>query len=118
MKMEHCKTSRLNLYRQWKEQRITKDEYIRKRDEYEEQEERYQVRMQKVDERLGQLASEQEEKKPDCDLQVYSGIQTLTKEMADELIERIDVYDGDRAEITWKFENSIQVLSEDNDLRQ
>jgi hypothetical protein len=38
--------------------------------------------------------------------------------MADELIERIDVYDGDRAEITWKFENSIQVLSEDNDLRQ
>ena len=118
MKMEHCKTSRLNLYRQWKEQRITKDEYIRKRDEYEEQEERYQVRMQKVDERLRQLIAEQEEKKPDCDLQVYSGIQTLTKEMADELMERIDVYDGDRAEITWKFENSIRVLSEDNDLRQ
>ena len=64
------------------------------------------------------MIAEQEEKQPDCDLQVYSGIQTLTKEMADELIERIDVYDGDRAEITWKFENPIQVLSEDNDLRQ
>ena len=74
--------------------------------------------MQKVDERLGQLASEQEEKKLDCDLQAYSGIQSLTKEMADELIERIDVYGGDRVEITWKFENPIQVLSEDNDLRQ
>ncbi len=118
MKMEHCKTSRLNLYRQWKEQQITKDEYIGKRDGYTEQEERHQVRMQKVDERLGQLASEQEEKKLDCDLQAYSGIQSLTKEMADELIERIDVYGGDRVEITWKFENPIQVLSEDNDLRQ
>lgn len=111
MKMEHCKTSRLNLYRQWKEQQITKDEYIGKRDGYTEQEERHQVRMQKVDERLGQLASEQEEKKLDCDLQAYSGIQSLTKEMADELIERIDVYGGDRVEITWKFENPIQVLS-------
>ena len=118
MKMEHCKTSRLNLYRQWKEQQITKDEYIGKRDGYTEQEERHQVRRQKLDERLGQLMAEQEAKKPDCDLQVYSGIQSLTKEMADELIERIDVYDGDRVEITWKFENPIQVLSEDNDLRQ
>lgn len=118
MKMEHCKTSRLNLYWQWKEQRITKDEYIGKRDGYTEQEERHQVRMQKLDERLGQLMAEQEAKKPDCDLQAYSGIQSLTKEMADELIERIDVYDGDRVEITWKFENPIQVLSEDNDLRK
>lgn len=62
--------------------------------------------------------AEQEAKKSDCDLQAYSGIQSLIKEMADELIERIDVYDGDRVEITWKFENPIQVLSEDNDLRQ
>lgn len=118
MKMEHCKTSRLNLYLQWKEQQITKDEYVRKRDEYAEQEKRYQVKMQKVYERLGQLASEQKEKKLDRNLQVYSGFQTLTKEMADELIERIDVYGGDRVEVSWKFENPIQVLSEDNDLRQ
>lgn len=102
MRMENCKISRLNLYRQWKEQQITKDEYIRKRDEYTEQEERYQERMQVLDERLGQLIAEQEEK-PACGLKVYSGIQSLTKELADELIERIDVYGGDRVEVSWKF---------------
>ena len=104
MKIEHCKTSRLNLYRQWKEQMFTKDEYIRKRDEYTKQEERHQVRVQELDERLEQLIAEQEEK-PTCDLQVYGGIQSLTKELADELIERIDVYDWDRVEVTWKFES-------------
>lgn len=114
MKMEHCKTSRLNLYRQWKEQQITKEEYIRKKGKYTEQEERHQAGMRKLDKRLGQLIAEQEEK-PVCDLQIYSGIPSLTKEMADELIERIDVYDGDRVEVTWKFENPIKVLSEDHD---
>ena len=75
--------------------------------------------MQKLDERLGQLMAEQEEKKPDCDLQVYSGIQLLTKEMADELIERIDVYDGDRVEVTWKFQDEYGVymyLSNENEI--
>lgn len=109
MKMEHCKTSRLNLYRQWKEQQITKDEYIWKRDEYTGQSERHQVRMQKLDERLGQLMAEQEEKH-DCDLQVYSGIQSLTKELANELIERVDVYDGDRMEVNWKFQDEYGTL--------
>lgn len=104
MKMEHCKTSCLHLYRQWKEQQITKDDYIRKKDEYTEQEERYTARMKKLNERLGQLIAEQE-KKPDCDLQIYSGVQSLTKELADELIERIDVYDGDKVEVTWKFQD-------------
>lgn len=117
MKIEHCKTSRLNLYRQWKEQQITKNEYIRKRDEYAEQEEKYRERMRGLDEHLAQLMTEREEKAV-CDLQVYGGIQALTKELADELIERIDVYGGDRVEMTWKFENPIKVLSEDNDLSQ
>lgn len=109
MKMEHCKTSRLNLYRQWKEQLITKDDYIRKRDEYTEQEERHQARMRKLDEQLEKLMAEQE-KKPAYDLQIYSGIQSLTKELADELIERIDVYDVDRVEVTWKFRDECEVF--------
>lgn len=115
MKMEHCQTSRLNLYRQWKEQQITKDEYIRKRDEYTEQEKRHQVRMLNLNERLEQLALEQEKRAVD-NLQVYSGNQLLTKEMADELIEKIDVYGRDRIEVTWKFESPIKVLGEDHDL--
>ncbi len=104
MKMEHCKTSRLNLYRQWKEQQIKKDEYIKKRDEYTEQEEGHQVRMQKLDKQLEQLTSGQDERLV-YNLYDYSGIQSLTKELVDELVERIDVYDGHRVKVSWKFKN-------------
>ena len=107
MKIEHCKTSRLNLYRQWKEQQITKDEYIRKRDEYSKQEEDHKARVQQLDERLDRLIEEQE-KKPACDLQGYSGVQSLTKELADKLIETIDVYDENRVEVTWKFRDEYE----------
>lgn len=61
---EHCKTNRLDLYYQWKEGRIVKEEYSIRKDE-------------------------------------------LTKELVDELIERIDVYGDDRVEIKWKF--NVQV---------
>lgn len=103
MKREHCRTSRLNLYRQWKEQQITKEEYIKKRDEYMKQEEDHKTRIQSLDEQIDRLIEEQE-KKPVYDLQEYSGVQYLTEELVDRLIERIDVYDEDRVEVSWKFQ--------------
>lgn len=39
-----------------------------------------------------------------CDLRTYSSIQSLTKELVDERIERIDMYGGDRVQVSWKFE--------------
>lgn len=42
---------------------------------------------------------EEQEKKPACDLQEYRDVQSLTKELVDKLIERIDVYDEDRVEV-------------------
>lgn len=74
--------------------------------------------MLKLDERLGKLITEQE-KKPECHLQIYSGIQSLTKESVDELIERIDVYDGDRVEVNWKFQDEYgarMYLSNENEI--
>ncbi len=71
----------------------------KKRDEYTKQEEDHKTRVQSLDEQLGRLTQEQE-KKSVCDLQGYSGVQSLTKELADKLIERIDVYDQDRVEVT------------------
>ena len=105
MKRDHCRSSRLVLYRQWKEEQITKEDYIVKRDEYTKQEADCQVKLQNLNECMERLSAAQSENITDNHLQTYHGIQSLTKELADELIEKIDVNDVDRIEITWKFKD-------------
>ena len=56
-----------------------------------------------LDERIKELLIRMDENVEKVDLQQYYGVKELTKELADNLIERIDVYDGDRIEIRWKF---------------
>lgn len=108
MKSGNCKANRLNLYRQWKEYTISKEEYLLKRCEYEEQEKDSCERLEKVNSRITELQSEQngegEQRSGFC----FSE-QTLTRELTDALIERIDVYAPDKIEIHWKvrgFEKS------------
>lgn len=103
MKVEHCKSNRLTLYRQWKEQQITKEEYLSKRDTLTKQESECQVRLQSLKGRIELLSVGQAKGISDNSLQKYSVVEILTKELADNLIERIDVYDNNRVEITWKF---------------
>lgn len=103
MKAEHCKNNRLMMYRQWKEQRITKEEYISKRDTFSKQEAEYQTRIQSLNERMEQLTCGYTGDVLESGFQKYDEAETLTKELVDALIKRIDVYDEDRVEITWKF---------------
>lgn len=103
MKAEHCRSSRLMLYRQWKEQQIMKEEYISKRDAFSKQEAECQAKIQNLNERMERLSGGQTERASAYCFQEYGTVETLTKELVDNLIERIDVYDRDRVEITWKF---------------
>ena len=41
-------------------------------------------------------------------LTMLAGVQNLTKELADELIERIEVYDDGRVEIKWKIKDIME----------
>ena len=41
-------------------------------------------------------------------LAMFVGVQNLTKELADELIERIEVYDSGRVEIKWKIKDVME----------
>lgn len=82
-----------------------KGEYIGKREEYRKQEADCQMKLQGVNEHIERLAAGQSNDMLDNHLQSYGGIESLTKELADELIERIDVYEADRIEITWKFKD-------------
>lgn len=104
MNMEHCKSSRLMLYRQWKENKITKDNYIFKRDEYTRQEASYQSSLVDVNNMIKQVEFGEAPEAPN-NMPSLNNVQTLTKALADEFIKRIDVYGIDRVQITWKFQD-------------
>lgn len=102
MKLEHSKSCRMILYRQWKDAQITKEEYFLKRDEHTKQQMELQNELDHLIEEINYMATAQ----TNNDLKEiihYDTVHTLTKELVDKLIERIDVYDTDRIEITWKF---------------
>lgn len=105
MKLGNCKANRLNLYWQWKEEVISKEEYLLKRREYEEQENESCEKLEKVNSRITELQSglnrEGEQRSGLCFRE-----QTLTRELTDALIERIDVYASDKIEIHWKVSKS------------
>lgn len=110
MKMEHCKSSRLLLYRGWKEGKITKEEYILKREEFSRQETDCRKNIQEVQIQLERLTEGMNKGMPDSELQSCYGVTELTKELADKLIERIEVYDNDRIEIQWKFQSRYDTI--------
>lgn len=103
MKAEHYKSSRLILYRQWKEGKVTREEYIAKRDGYARRESDCQTKLQDLEARKAQLAFAERKNNLGGCLGGYHGAGTLTKELADELIARIDVYAEDRVEVEWRF---------------
>ncbi len=103
MRAEHYKSSRFILYRQWKEGRITKEDYLEKRDEYTGQESDCRAKLRILEERKAVLLiNGKKSDTDDCPEGCYH-FMALTKELADELIERIDVYGADRVEVGWKF---------------
>ena len=108
MAIEHLKSSRLMLYRDWKEEKISKEEYIFKKNELAKKETECQKQKMMLDDRIKELLIRMDENVEKVDLQPYYGVKELTKELVDNLIERIDVYDGDRIEIRWKFQGEFE----------
>lgn len=102
IRAEHCKVSRLDSYHLWKEGKITKEEYIRKKDELNSTEMGYQEDLRRSAQCLEETASRAEAAEPPVDMAVFSREGGLTQELVAELVERIEVYDHDRIEIKWK----------------
>lgn len=107
MKVGYCKTSRLNLYHQWKEGRIKKEEYLVQKEELLEQETECGKKLDILNRKLSDMSSNQTDTIPGVDDENFPENLILTKELADALIERIDVYESDRIEVTWKFRDII-----------
>ncbi|MEY8484606.1 recombinase family protein [Lachnospiraceae bacterium 48-21] len=103
MKMEHCRLSRLELYRQWKEELLTKEEYMIRKEELTVQEVEYQEKLELLNRRLAENASVWEKEEQKNKLAVLAEKKGLTKELGDELIEWVKVYGEGKIEIKWRF---------------
>lgn len=104
MKMEHCRLSRLELYRQWKEELLTKEEYVVRKKGLTTQEAEYQKKLEQLNQRLAERVSIQEKEDQKNELAALA-TQGLTKELVDELIEWVKVYGDGKIEIKWRFRN-------------
>ena len=100
---EHCKASRLNLYYQWKEGRIAKEEYAVRKDELTKREAESKRELELPDQQMAETVLVQNSLEEKMGMAAMLEAEGLTKELVDELIERIDVYGDDRVEIKWKF---------------
>ena len=107
-KIERCRLCRMELYDQWKEGMISKEEYIRKKEGVNEKETGYRNEAEQLDQDLANLASRQETLEQTDSLAILSGAECLTKELADEVIERVKVYAEDRVEIRWKMKGFVE----------
>lgn len=100
---DHCKSSRLELYYQWKEGRLETADYVSKKDELTQREAEYLTELESLKQQLIDTGFSKEMSRQEQELAMFTGIQELTKELVDELIERIEVYSDNRVEIRWKF---------------
>ena len=100
---EHCKSNRLDLYYQWKEGRIAKEEYTIRKDELTKQEAESRQELELLDQKMAETVLVQNSLEEKMGMVALLDVEGLTKELVDELIERIDVYGEDRVEIKWRF---------------
>lgn len=108
IKMEHCRSNRLELYHQWKEREITREEYIIRKNESSAKEVEYEKELAQLNQRLSDTVSIQEYLEPKNKPAAFTGVQSLTKELADELIEQIEVYSNDMIKIKWKMKDIME----------
>ena len=102
-KIENCRLCRIELYDQWKEEVLSREEYIRKKEEASAREAGYRGELEQLNQVIQNLVSEQEALEQTDGMAVLLGTESLTKELVDELIERVEVYAEDRVEIKWKI---------------
>lgn len=108
IRAEHCKSSRLALYRQWKEGKISKEEYVVKKEELTKREAGCRNELEMLNQQLEGMLSVREDFSQESVLAGFANVQNLTKELADELIGRVEVYEADRVEIKWKVQMCME----------
>lgn len=104
--IKHCKEMQVKAYCQWKDGKKGMEEYISEKEGVQRNENEYLKQLERLNRKIAVMVSSYEEY--ECGRKsgqaFFSNGQILTKELVDEMIERIEVFSNDRIEIQWKFQ--------------
>ena len=102
---EDCGRRRKNLYEDFKDGILTKEEYAMLRDQYQKQADGIRVAIASLEQERDDIQTGQTAGQEWVDaLKRYRGVETLVRGLAAFLIDRIEVMDGDTLQVSYRFE--------------
>lgn len=105
---EHMKKIWLPLYEQYKDGKLSREDFLAKKKSYEQEVEKLELRLEELKKkREASMAASEQLKKVEPSFFRYMDQMTLTEEMKEQFIEKVIVYSKDRIEICWKFEHEF-----------
>lgn len=108
---DECNVRRKNLYEDYKDGILTKDEYFMLRDQYQKQLEGIGRSMEAVQSEKDTIISSRSGKQKWIEkLRKYKDADSLDRGMVTFIIDRIDVAEGNRLQVKYRFEKEIQEM--------
>lgn len=108
---DECNVRRKNLYEDYKDGILTKDEYFMLRDQYQKQLEGIGRSMEAVQSEKDTILSSRSEKQEWIEkLRKYKDADSLDRGLVTFIINRIDVAEGNRLQVKYRFEKEIQEM--------
>ncbi len=109
--LEKLSFSKTAMYEQYKDGKLTKEEYIDKKKAVSEQIKQYEEMLKSAKLEKTENDKEYNKIKKARDLVYkYQNMQELTKEVQETFIDRIIVYSKERLKIIWKFEDVFHII--------
>lgn len=99
MKIEQLQTEKLKNYENYKQKNISKELFIEKQTELTVSLENYNMKLETAKNRLDNMEQFQE----DNTKTYIANIEELTRDIVEEFVEKIEVYNTDKIQIIWKF---------------
>lgn len=93
---------KLGLYEDWKEKNITKEEYISYKEKYNEDINKLRNNIKKIEKEM-QKENQRKENNWIAMFEEKRNISELTRDILEELIEKIDIYENNQITIKFKF---------------
>ena len=109
--IEACNTRKRNLYEDYKDGILTKEEFIMIRDQYEGELNELQTQVSKLQEEREKNLNYQGGRQEWIDEIIkFKGMTKLKRNVAASLIDRIEVEDSGKIRVAWRFEKAIAEL--------
>ncbi len=109
--LELLNRSKLNLYEKYRDSIFSKEDYLENKDAYDQQIIQLEEKKEQLWSRLNLGENLEEVKQKVNEITSYSSkVETLTEEVKHALIEKVLVYEGQRIEIVWKYQDITLAL--------